>query len=81
MTEVIWSEPAIDDLDRIDAKMAQRIQRAVRQFASDREGDVKKLAGKDDLWRLRVGNYRVMFIMSRDTVTVARVVDRSRAYR
>jgi mRNA interferase RelE/StbE len=45
------------------------------------QGDVATLAGADDEWRLRVGDWRVRF--TRDdhgTVQVLRVLPRGRAY-
>jgi len=46
-------------------------------------GDIVKLAGSDDEWRLRVGDWRVRFTRDRErrVVQVLRVLPRGRAYR
>lgn len=56
---------------------------ALDRFVGDPPvGDVVKLTGTDDEWRLRVGDWRVRF--TRDdtgTIQVTRVLPRGRAYR
>src|SRR5215213_681145 len=37
------------------------IRRAVRHYATTQRGDVRKLEGEQDRYRLRVGEYRVIF--------------------
>jgi mRNA interferase RelE/StbE len=45
-------------------------------------GDVVKLAGVDDEWRLRVGDWRVRFTRDDEQIVhVLRVLPRGRAYR
>ena len=44
-----------------DIKQQQRIITAIYKLPL--EGDIKKLQGEDNLYRLRVGNYRVLFEM------------------
>lgn len=46
-------------------------------------GDVVRLAGIDDEWRLRVGDWRVRFTRDLETgvIQVLRVLPRGRAYR
>lgn len=61
-------------------KDRQRIAAAIGQLP---EGDVKRLQGSERLWRLRVGEWRVIF----DRRTREKVIDvlairpRGRAYR
>jgi mRNA-degrading endonuclease RelE of RelBE toxin-antitoxin system len=51
-------------------------------FGDSGEGDVKALAGEwQGYFRLRVGEYRVMFTMIPGEITVVRVRHRSAAYR
>jgi mRNA interferase RelE/StbE len=47
----------------------------------DLAGDVKKLQGSQNEYRLRVGNYRVMFRLERDIIAVYKVGDRKDVYR
>ena len=56
--------------------------RAVHSFAEE-GGEVRKLKGSTDRWRLRVGAWRVIFRYDADgrVVHVVTVLHRSEAYR
>lgn len=53
------------------------------RFAAEGLGDVRRLQGQHDLWRLRVGDWRVRFRYEPDVaiIRVQRVLLRGRAYR
>lgn len=73
------------DLDRVaqhDRVQAQRIRDAVVRYAANNQGDVLKLAGGVDMYRLRVGDWRVLFTLDHGgrTVAIARVLNRRDAY-
>jgi len=83
---VIWSDRALDDLGlvaRQDRRTAQRISDTIDQLADQNIGDVKKLAGAAGEYRLRVGNWRLLFSFEDggSTLLVRRVLNRRDAYR
>jgi mRNA interferase RelE/StbE len=80
---VEWSQAALKDLKRLDATVAQRVGRAVDRLAETGEGDVKRLKGKGGVLRLRVGDWRVFFLLDTDagSLLVLRVLHRGDAYR
>lgn len=43
----------------------------------------RKLAGREDMWRVRIGDWRILYRIddAAPRVTVARVLHRSQAYR
>ena len=54
---------------------------ALLRFAESGVGDVKALQGREEL-RLRIGDYRLMFVCpDSETIEVRRVRHRSEAYR
>lgn len=59
---------AMKFIQKQDKKQQERIFKAI--YALPIIGDVKKMAGEDKLYRLRVGDYRVLFEMSAKTNTV-----------
>ena len=71
------------DMRRLDRPVQRRVVDALDRFVGDPPlGDVVKLSGVDDEWRLRVGDYRVRFTRDNNgTVQVLRVLPRGRAYR
>ena len=84
--QVIWQRRALDDLAEItrrDRRAAVRISQAVDRFAETAHGDVRKLQGDEDRYRLRVGDFRVIFRFAGDGVVilVLRVRNRREVYR
>jgi mRNA-degrading endonuclease RelE of RelBE toxin-antitoxin system len=66
----------------IERRAALHILQALHRYAETGEGDVKPLSGEfEGLLRLRVGNHRVLFDETEDTITVHRVRARRDAYR
>jgi mRNA interferase RelE/StbE len=80
--KLIWPESARAELHGIDREMAIRILHGLTRYGESGEGDVKALAG-DWLgyFRLRVGDYRVIFSIAPDEITILRVRHRSDVYR
>ena len=73
---------ATKDLRRIQKQDASRIADALEQLADDLFGDVKRLTNFTPEYRLRVGQYRVLFeIENENEVVVYRIVHRREAYR
>ena len=84
--QVIWRERALDglaDIARQNRRTAQRIVDAVNRLAEHTLGDVRKLAGTAGEYRLRVGDWRVLFTFEDNgqTLLVSRVRNRRDAYR
>jgi mRNA interferase RelE/StbE len=80
----LWEDAAIDDLVQLaarDRRQAERVRKSLRAYLQTREGDAAKLSGKTDQWRLRVGDWRVIFSLDAEgAVHVLRVVNRRDAY-
>jgi mRNA interferase RelE/StbE len=78
-----WTERALKDLARLDKRTRERIVAAVERLAATGEGDVRRLHGRDrDLYRLRVGEWRVLFtVLDGLVLLVLRVLPRGSAYR
>lgn len=82
---VVFSRKADKDLERLDAHARLRVLAKIRAYADDPaalSGNVKALAGID-AYRLRVGDYRVVFEIQDGKLTVMvvrRVRHRRNAY-
>lgn len=78
----IWPESSRAELRAIDREAAIRILHALTQYGESGGGDLKALAGQwQGYFRLRVGDYRMVFAISPDEITIVRVRHRSEAYR
>jgi mRNA-degrading endonuclease RelE of RelBE toxin-antitoxin system len=70
------------EIRAIEQKTALNILEAIHRYAETGAGRVKPLSGEfDGLLRLRVGNHRVFFEESEDSITIHRVRDRRDVYR
>lgn len=57
-----FTRRAARDLERLDRRARLRIVEAVAGLGIDpRPAGVKKLRGEDNAWRIRVGDYRVIY--------------------
>lgn len=82
MKKIVWSEPARADVRRLDRETAMRVLTALHRFAKTGSGDVKRLKGQGEEFRLRVGDWRVRFTQEpEDTLRIHSVRHRSVAYR
>ena len=69
---------------RLPDHAARRIERAIDALADNpRPAGVRKLVGAEDLYRIRIGDYRIVYqIQERSaTVTVVRIGHRGDVYR
>ena len=71
---------AVKDLDALDRSVARRVLEKIRGLENKLAGDVKRLTNFTPEYRLRVGDYRVLFEIEGDRVIIYRVKHRSRAY-
>jgi len=81
-----WRRRARADLAEIarrDPQQAQRIVVAVTRYAEQEHGDVQKLTAREGTYRLRVGDWRVLFRLEDgdQIILVARILNRRDAYR
>lgn len=69
------------DLKELGSDNLRRILGRIEALADDLAGDVKRLTGYTPEFRLRVGDYRVLFKIDGSAIIVYRVVHRREAYR
>ena len=72
---------ALKDLDSLQPDDSRRVIERIKRMRNDLEGDVKHLTNFTPEYRLRVGDFRVLFELAGNQITVYRVVNRRAAYR
>lgn len=75
---------AAKSLDRLPVDLQKRIVRALETLAGNpRPPGVVKMAGDDNLWRVRVGDFRIVYEIHDDVllVLVLRIGHRREVYR
>ena len=71
---------AIKDLRSLPKEEAARIAAKLGELEQGLAGDIKRLTNFTPEYRLRIGNYRVLFEVEEGTVVVYRVMHRRHVY-
>lgn len=83
MYDIQITPAARKQLDKIDNQMQRRLQPKIDELAIEpRPRGVKKLVGEDNLYRVRVGDFRILYTIEDDRliVLVVKIADRKQAY-
>ena len=72
---------AIKDLKAIPKGDRARIIERIEAMEDDLSGDVKKLTNHTPEYRMRSGNWRVLFEVEGERIIIYRVLHRKEAYR
>ena len=76
-----WREGALKDLSNFDIILRKRIVKKIMEFAnSELFHGVKRMQGYERMYRLRVGDYRVIFEMIKENVVILKVGHRKNIY-
>lgn len=81
---VTFARSARQELETLQLPLATRILRRIEALARDpRPAGARKLRGEQRLWRIRVGDYRVVYSIDdqQHVVDIARVRHRRDVYR
>ncbi len=79
--QILWGEKALAELKKLDLSVARRIAKKVRELESEPfSQDVIRLTGSND-FRLRVGDYRVIFSLFEQTIEITKVGHRRNIYK
>jgi mRNA interferase RelE/StbE len=79
--EIEFKPRAFKDLKALPKPTQRRIVAKIEGLAEDLIGDVKRLTNFTPEYRLRVGDYRVLFEVQGDKLTMYRILHRKDAYR
>jgi mRNA interferase RelE/StbE len=81
---VVFAAAAARDFRKLPADVQRRIRPKVDALAANpRPAGAEKLAGREDSYRIRIGDYRVLYRVEDEAVRVlvVRVAHRREAYR
>jgi mRNA interferase RelE/StbE len=82
--QVIFARSARQELEALPRRVAERILTRIETLAeTPRPRGCRKLQGPRQLWRIRVGEYRVIYAIddSKRTVDIIVIRHRNEAYR
>ncbi|MEK6873490.1 MAG: type II toxin-antitoxin system RelE/ParE family toxin [Nanoarchaeota archaeon] len=80
MYNLEWKEHALQNIEKLENSIARRIVKKIEELAENPfSKDVKRLKGNND-FRLRVGDYRVIFSIEKDIIIILKVGHRKNIY-
>ena len=78
---VRYAAAVVKQLERMSPDVARRIRSKIDRMSNDLAGDVKRLTNYSPEYRLRVGDWRVLFnVADGDVISIERISHRSDAY-
>ena len=71
---------ALKDLDELPAKQRAQILRKIERLQYGLLGNIKRLREADSAYRLRMGDYRILFDIEEDVIVIRRIGHRKNIY-
>jgi mRNA interferase RelE/StbE len=75
-----YAQSTVRQLEKMSPDVQRRIRSKINRLTHDLAGDVKRLTNYSPEYRLRVGDWRVLFNVAGDTISIERISHRSDAY-
>jgi len=79
--EIRFKPRSLKDLRKLPGHQQQRVVEKIERMAENLAGDVKRLTNFTPEYRLRVGEYRVLFEIEGSAIVIYRVRHRRDVYR
>ena len=76
-----WREGALHDLEKLELLLRKRIIKKVISFANSGVfHGVKRVQGYEKMYRLRAGDYRVIFELNKNLLIISKIGHRKNIY-
>jgi len=79
--DVQFKPRAVRDIERLPSRIQARVLARIEEMRNNLKGDVKRLTNFTPEYRLRVGDYRVLFEVEKETIVIYRIRHRREVYR
>jgi len=80
MDNIDWKEHALHNIERLENSIAKRIIKKAEELSVNPfSKDIKRLKGSND-FRLIVGDYRVVFSIEKEAITILKIGHRRNIY-
>ena len=71
---------ALADLENLPPRIGEQVLRKIARLKTGLHGDIKRLTAFDYDYRLRSGDYRILFDVEGRHIIVQRILNRKEAY-
>ena len=72
---------AVRDIKGLPFRIQARVLARIEEMSNDLKGDIKRLTNFTPEYRLRIGDYRVLFEIEEEAIIIYRIRHRREAYR
>jgi mRNA interferase RelE/StbE len=78
--QIEFGASALDDLDNLPARERAQILRKIERLQLGLHGNIKHLHDAEAAYRLRMGDYRILFDVESDVIVIRRIGNRKDVY-
>ena len=78
--QIEYGPSVLDDLDHLPARERAQILRKIERLEHGLHGNIKRLHDAEAAFRLRMGDYRVLFDVENDVIVIRRIGNRKDVY-
>jgi mRNA interferase RelE/StbE len=79
--KIEFEKRAFQELNKLDQIISRRILKSIKELQENfQDKDIKRLKGKD-IYRLRIGNYRVLFNIEENLIQILKIGHRKNIYK
>jgi len=79
--KISWTKRGLEDLDKLEKNISQRILKKINNLKENfNSAEIKRLQNSD-LFRLRIGDYRVLFDITNDLIIILKIGNRKNIYK
>ena len=79
--DVQFKPRALRDMESLSSRIRTHLLARIEEMSNDLQGEVKRLTDFTPEYRLRVGDYRVLFEIEDEKLIIYRIRHRREAYR
>ena len=78
--QIEYGPSALDDLDALPARERAQVLRKIERLANGLHGNIKRLHKAEVMFRLRMGDFRILFDLEKDVIVIRRIGNRKDVY-
>jgi mRNA interferase RelE/StbE len=79
--KIEFSKKAAKDYKKLPHDYKDLIDLALQKLSNGLPVDIKPVTGETDSYRIRVGKYRILFVVIKDTLVVTKIGPRGDVYK
>ncbi|MBS3085339.1 type II toxin-antitoxin system RelE/ParE family toxin [Candidatus Pacearchaeota archaeon] len=78
--QIFYEKEALKELNKLETSISRRIIKKIDEMSRNSSScDIKKLKASND-YRLRVGDYRILFLFDKDSIKILKIGHRQQIY-